>query len=111
MNAILQASKKVLSNYNQTVAATLSDPPHISFIEGSFLDDSNDHFDADVVFANSTCFSNELMIDIAKRADKMRLGSRFISFTVKLPSPCFRVSSPCSYSSSSLHMCVLPGCF
>lgn len=81
----------MLEQYNNRVAPTLSDPPFISLFQGSFLEIEHDHFDADVIFANSTCFSNELMLDIARRAEKMRIGSRFISFTMKLPSPCFKV--------------------
>lgn len=84
-------SNNILENFKEQVGACLSNPPYISFVGGSFLDRDNDHFDADLVFANSTCFSNELMIDIAKRAEKMRVGARFITFTVKLPSPYFKV--------------------
>lgn len=41
--------------------------------------------DCDVVFANSTCFDEELLEKLAAKAEKMRAGSRFISLTFPLP--------------------------
>ena len=50
-----------------------------------------DWSDGDVCFANSTCFSNELMQQLAVTAAKMKPGSFFITFTRRLPSPHFEV--------------------
>ena len=40
--------------------------------------------DADVCFANSTCFSYELMRSIAEHARKMKKGSFFVTLTKEL---------------------------
>lgn len=47
---------------------------------------------ADIVFANSTCFNSLLMNQIAHNAVKMRPGSRLITFTSQLPSEAFKVT-------------------
>lgn len=46
---------------------------------------------ADIVFANSTCFDDDLMRRIAVLADRMKPGSRMITFTRHLPSDAFEV--------------------
>ena len=45
-----------------------------------------DWSNASVLFANSTCFSTELMIKLSKKAEKeLKIGTFFITFTKKLP--------------------------
>lgn len=54
---------------------------------GDLTDDSNDAFDwinADVVFANSTCFSDSLMDALSRKAVALKPGSRLITFTKPL---------------------------
>lgn len=63
----------------------------IQFIHGSFLEDEYDWSDSDVVFANSTCFPDELMMKLSVRSQLMAPGSRFITFTVSLDSPYWKV--------------------
>ena len=46
---------------------------------------------ADIVFANSTCFDLELMQHIAVLAERMRVGTRVITFTRSLPSNAFEI--------------------
>lgn len=46
---------------------------------------------ADLVFANSTCFTMRFLRAIGKRARFMRPGSHVVTFTTALPSPCFEV--------------------
>lgn len=41
--------------------------------------------------ANSTCFSDELMDQLAMKADSMKVGSFFITTTRRLPTDCFEV--------------------
>ena len=42
--------------------------------------------DASVILANSTCFSSDLMIQLAKKADSdLSPGAIFITFTKRLP--------------------------
>lgn len=47
--------------------------------------------DADVVFANSTCFSRKLLKKLAKKTEELRPGTFFISTTYALPSPDFEL--------------------
>merc|ERR1712146_416915 len=50
-----------------------------------------DWSDADVCFANSTCFDDVIMGALAKQAVNMKKGSFFISLTKRLPSSEFKV--------------------
>ena len=45
----------------------------------------------DIVFANSTCFDATLMEDMARIAERMKPGSRFITLTKQLPSSSFQL--------------------
>ena len=45
-----------------------------------------DWSDATCVFANSTCFDDNLMKRLAEKADACPIGTFFITFTRKLPS-------------------------
>lgn len=63
----------------------------VQFVEGSFLHDIHDWSESDLAFANSTCFPNELLMKLSVRSQLMRPGSRFITFTVSLDSPYWRV--------------------
>jgi len=47
--------------------------------EGSFLD--FDWSDGDVVFANSTCFDDELMLELSKKAELLKPGAIVVTFT------------------------------
>jgi hypothetical protein len=60
--------------------------------EGDFLE-NKEWLLADVVFANSTCFGTELMAKLSKHAEAMRPGTRFISLTIGLTSPKFKLIS------------------
>lgn len=39
----------------------------------------------DIIFANSTCFDDQLMRAMASLAERMKQGSRFITLTKQLP--------------------------
>lgn len=60
----------------------------VSLVQGNFLKDQHraTWIDADVILANSTCFTEALMDKIAKMSTDMRKGARFISFTYPLKS-------------------------
>lgn len=45
-----------------------------------------DWSDADFVLANSTCFEQSFMVQIASEASKMKVGAWMITLTKKLPS-------------------------
>ena len=43
------------------------------------------------MFANSTCFDDELMVDMAKQAEQLKPGAFFVTFTKGLNSKSFEV--------------------
>jgi len=51
----------------------------------------------DIVFANSTCFDDELMKKISKRAEGMKSGSKFITLTKSLSSEAFLIVNQRQY--------------
>ena len=58
--------------------------PHIEFICGNFI--NFDLTEASFIFCNSTCFSNELLLNISKKLSKeVQVGCIVITFTKKLP--------------------------
>jgi hypothetical protein len=63
----------------------------ISFICGDATTWECSFADADVLFMNSTCFSEALMLALAAIAEGMKKGSYAITFTRKLPSLSWRV--------------------
>jgi len=81
---------------------------HAKFIFGSFL--KYDFSDADVIFADSVLWNDELMAQLANTARRMKPGSFIISFTA-FPNPkgatrpCFRevkaITEPTSWSSTT----------
>ena len=56
---------------------------NIELISGDFL--SMDWSEASFLFANSTCFSPDLMESLSKKAQELPKGAFFITFTKKLP--------------------------
>jgi hypothetical protein len=58
-------------------------------IQGSLLD--FDWSDGDVVFANSTCFDDNLMLKMSKMAETLKPGAIFVTFTKGLSSKAFEV--------------------
>jgi len=63
----------------------------LEFVQGSFLADIHDWSDSDLAFANSTCFPAELMMKLSVKSQLMKPGARFITFTVSLDSPYWRL--------------------
>jgi hypothetical protein len=55
----------------------------------SFLD--YDWSDGDIVFANSTCFTEELMTNLALQGESLKPGAYLITFTKGLDSKAFKV--------------------
>jgi hypothetical protein len=56
---------------------------NIELICGDFL--SMDWSDASFLFANSTCFSADLMQSLSKKTEELPIGAIFVTFTKKLP--------------------------
>eukprot|EP01029_Cantina_marsupialis_P031383 TRINITY_DN9022_c0_g1_i1.p1 TRINITY_DN9022_c0_g1~~TRINITY_DN9022_c0_g1_i1.p1 ORF type:complete len:404 (+),score=149.41 TRINITY_DN9022_c0_g1_i1:109-1320(+) len=80
-------SMEVAQNFEDEFRSILNPSPEIDFINGSFID--YDWSDSDVVFANSTCFDDELMKQISSQAELLKAGSYLITFTKPLPSKKF----------------------
>lgn len=57
--------------------------PELDFVNADFL--LKDWTDASFIFANSTCFSPELMQNLSKKAEELKAGTFFVTFTKKLP--------------------------
>ena len=66
----------------------------------SFL--NTDWTDGDIIFANSTCFDDELVARMAKQAEHLRPGSLFITFTKALGSEAFEILERKRYCMSAL---------
>ena len=61
----------------------------VDLCHGSLLD--VDWSDGDLVFANSTCFSEQLVSQISERAERLKPGAFVITFTKPLTSPAFDI--------------------
>jgi hypothetical protein len=57
--------------------------------EGSLTD--FDWSDGDIVFANSTCFGDELMFALSKQAENLKPGAIVVTFTKGMTSKAFEV--------------------
>ncbi|KAJ1449541.1 S-adenosyl-L-methionine-dependent methyltransferase [Pelagophyceae sp. CCMP2097] len=64
-------------------------PQDVDLQCASFLD--VDWSDADVVFANSTCFDEDLMSAMSRQAESLKPGAYFVTFTKGLSSDAFDV--------------------
>ena len=89
---LVKLSQYIKNNYNQTINETFKknkklfsfDKPNmIEFIQGDFL--NHNWEDASIIFANSTCFSLDMINKIAEKANKeCKKGTIIITFTKKL---------------------------
>ena len=89
---LIKLSNGIKNNYNQTIKEkfaknknllSFDTPNTIEFIQGDFL--KKNWEDASVIFANSTCFSLDMINKIAKKVNKeCKKGTIIITFTEKL---------------------------
>lgn len=87
--SLYDASLQVINNYQQQTVEYDMKKVDIRVVCGNMLELD---WNADIVFANSTCFTEDLMVSIARLAeDRMKVGSRFISLTKRLPSEQFEL--------------------
>eukprot|EP00943_MAST-04B_sp_MAST-4B-sp1_P005867 g5867.t1 len=87
LDGLFKISLELQNVWEKKVVPLLSDKKaqtRVKFIKGdaTVLDWS----DATCVFANSTCFDDNLMKRLAEKADACPIGTFFITFTRKLPS-------------------------
>lgn len=76
-----QHINKIISEQNDIFRKVSN--PLLDVINGDFLEHS--WTESSFVFANSTCFSSELMNKLSKKSDELRIGTFFVTFTKKLP--------------------------
>jgi len=74
---------KELKDENPDLIPDFTYENNIELICGDFL--TYDWRDASFIFANSTCFSPELMQSLSKKAEELPVGAVFITFTKRLP--------------------------
>jgi len=95
LESLFSISLDMQASYNTRGKAKLTDrefDTFCTFLHADFLDiKSKDWRDGDVVFANSTCYDDELMTKIAALAVGMKKGAFFVTFTKRLPSNDFAV--------------------
>lgn len=84
-------AERIVRRYQEQVAPLLSlgTSTYAHAYEGSFLD--FDWSDGDLVFANSTCFGDDLMGSLSRQAEKLRPGAIVVTFTKGLSSSAFEV--------------------
>jgi SAM-dependent methyltransferase len=101
LESLHKASGEVLERFNKEMRPKLSESQkamEISMKRASFLD--LDWSDADLVFANSTCFDEDLVNEIGKCAEKLKEGAYVITLTKRLNSPCFKLLDSTQYTMS-----------
>lgn len=88
--------KKFLMSSNQSIRFDLS--RQVRLHHASILD--YDWSDGDIVFANSTCFSDKLFDEVSQIACKLKAGTIMITFTRSLPLESFDVLDCSQYKMS-----------
>lgn len=61
--------------------------PQLEFVNGDFL--TKDFSNADVVFAHSTCFYDEIMLNLVQKLEQTKPGTRVVTVTKTINSPDF----------------------
>jgi len=90
LRSLHSMSMEVLNKWTECIEADDKLRSYISgrqviFIQGSMLDSSSiDWTDGDIVFANSTCFDNNMMQTLHDMSTTMKIGSIFITLSQPL---------------------------
>lgn len=79
-NTVLDTYRKETKNHNSR---------EIKFINADFLD--YDFSDANVIFAHSTCFSEELMKKLTQKLNQLKKGARVITVTKGIESHLYKL--------------------
>jgi len=84
---------EVKTKYNEKYESLIKNYPHyfsnhkkipeFEIVCGDFI--QYDWSDASFIFANSTCFTPELMTALSQKAEELKPGTFFITFTKRLP--------------------------
>lgn len=87
-----QSAMEALKRYETEIKPRIADEvkgKEIKFIEADIL--QTDFSEADVIFMNSTCFSDELMNGVDRRIDSIKPGAYVISLTKSLSNPALKL--------------------
>mmetsp|Transcript_20054 Transcript_20054/g.28816 ORF Transcript_20054/g.28816 Transcript_20054/m.28816 type:complete len:415 (+) Transcript_20054:111-1355(+) len=89
LESLHQQAAGIVHRYNEDFQEYLTAGMHqmANVYAGSFLD--YDWSDGDVVFANSTCYDDQLMADMGEMAKSLKPGAIFVTFTKGLNLPDF----------------------
>ena len=100
LSGLHAAATTVVKKFKSEFQAVLnsSQDQQVEVYHGSFLE--FDWSDGDLVFANSTCYDDKLMIDISKMAERLKPGSIFVTFTKGLTSSKFELLEKKRYKMS-----------
>ena len=82
LDSLFEASMDVLDRYDRKLRRLIqgrNDSPQIEYVHGSFT--NVDWSDGDLIFANSTCFSDELLMSIGQQSVDLKPGSILVTFT------------------------------
>jgi hypothetical protein len=82
----------IVNKFQKDICLNVVNSPNFDLLCGSFLNNSvYDWTDADLIFANSTCFSGDLIEKIEVMSRNLKIGARLITFTSSLSSKYFKV--------------------
>lgn len=90
LDELLAVSRGVLQQYRKNFPETTHQDKqnqHIDFIQADFC--TLDFSEADIVFAHSTCFSNENMATLINNFTRLKPGARVITISKTISSPEF----------------------
>ena len=73
----------MIKTYSHLLPIYPTTTPSLELTCGDFLE--FEWKDASFVFANSTCFSPELMQNLSKKSEELKVGTFFVTFTKRLP--------------------------
>lgn len=91
IEGLYEISQTAQSQFIQQSYSKLLIPPNLSLTFGSFLNQTFDWSDANLVFANSTCFTDDIFKKIESRACQLEPGARVITLTLCFQSPSFEI--------------------
>jgi len=98
---LCKTSKNILEKYEKEIRPKIlekNNKQRIDFILGDFF--QVNFFDADIVFANSTCFSQAMIEKLENRFLSLKKGSRIIMLTKKLTNQSFSLVDSLLYKQS-----------
>jgi len=100
LEGLHEAGEEVVQRYDEHFRKYLacSSPGDVKLVKGSVM--KEDWSDGDLVFANSTCFDDELMDGVSFKAEALKPGAFVVTFTKGLTSNAFEIMERKRYKMS-----------